>query len=301
MHIFTFRKIEIPKLYSKTMKFHSPAQEKALARALQKKYKAVAFDIDGTLTHFGRWVIPSSLRETLLSLPKTIPLAFCTGRSYDHIVKKLNHICETAADPIAEHKRWYVLAENGGACYEYKSKKKSHELFHEVHWPTQLISQEALAAQIKNKYGWHVQVVIRDHSLVVRYPDWLYLFPRSTRIISRHTASSFRRFFEKIGLDGHFQIQDSGIGLLVIPEKSGKGKAVRAWSRHLKIPLSQILVIGDQPLKGENDEEFLSGRFGTPFTVGHQGHNNFPLPVLDGNGRKLKGPAGTEFLLKRLF
>ena len=110
-----------------------------------------------------------------------------------------------------------------------------------------------------------------------------------------------RNLFKKMDLDEHFLIQDSGIGCLIIPAESGKGKAVKRWAKHLKIPLKDILVIGDQPLKGENDEEFLNGHFGTSFTVGHQSHNTYPLPVLDERGRKLRGPEGTEYLLKALF
>ncbi len=283
------------------MEFLSAAQEKATRRALQKRYKAVAFDIDGTLTALGRWIIPHSLRQTLLSLPKNIPLAFCTGRSFDHIKGKLAHITEKAKDEEAERKRWSVLAENGGACYEYHPRKKDHELFYEVSWPKHRITPEAMEAFIKDKYGWHCVIVIRDHSVVIRFPDWFYLFPKTTRIVSRHTASSLRNLFKKMDLDEHFLIQDSGIGCLIIPAESGKGKAVKRWAKHLKIPLKDILVIGDQPLKGENDEEFLNGHFGTSFTVGHQSHNTYPLPVLDERGRKLRGPEGTEYLLKALF
>lgn len=280
--------------------------------ALKRKYKAVAFDIDGTLTPFGRWMIPGTLRDTLLAIPKNIPLAFCTGRHFDHIRGKLEHICEMAADPETELKRWYILSENGGAAYEYKpgaagrnskpqESNDDFKMFFEVPWPRQIISQDAMEAFIKDKYGWHVQVLIRDHSVIIRFPEWFYIFPRATRIISRHTAQSVRRFFVKIGLDSKFLVEDSGIGELIIPAESGKGKIIKVWAKHLGIPVQDILVIGDQAKKGENDEEFLSGKYGTAFTVGHQTKNLHPFPVLNEKGRKLWGPAGTEYLLKRLF
>ena len=275
------------------MKFLSASQEKATTAALQRHYKAVAFDIDGTLTPFGRWTIPKSLRETLLAMPKNIPLAFCTGRSIEHIQTKLTH--------EAELKRWYVLAENGGAAYKYNPRTHAHEMFFEIPWPKHIITQDAMEAFIKDKYGWHVEVVIRDHSVVIRYPSWFYLLPRGTRILSRHTATSLRKFFEKIGLDGHFLVEDSGIGNLIIPAESGKGKVIKVWAKQLGISMKDILVIGDQAKKGENDEEFLSGHYGTAFTVGHQTDNIHPFPVVDEKGRKLWGPVGTEYLLKKLF
>jgi len=298
---FTFLKNH-PASYTRfTMKFLSTAQEKATQAALRRSYKAVAFDIDGTLTPFGRWTIPESLRETLLAIPPTIPLAFCSGRSLDHVQGKLTSICGETENPESQLKRWYILAENGGAAYEYKPRKHTHETFFEIPWPSQHITQDAMEAFIKDKYGWHVIIMIRDHSMVIRYPDWIYLFPRATRILSRHIAKSLRKLFEKMGLDGDFLVEDSGIGNLIIPKESGKGKVIKVWAKHLGIAVEDILVIGDQAKKGENDEEFLSGRYGTAFTVGHQTKNLHPFPVVDEKGRKVWGPKGTEYLLKKLF
>ena len=116
-----------------------PPKKKATRRALQKRYKAVAFIIDGTLTALGRWIIPHSLRQTLLSSQKH-PLAFCTGRSFDHIKGKLAHITEKAKDEEAERKRWSVLAENGEPATN-AILEKDHELFYEVSWPKHRITR----------------------------------------------------------------------------------------------------------------------------------------------------------------
>lgn len=283
------------------MNFLSAAQEQAYHSALKRKYKAVALDVDGTLTPLARWIIPHSLRETLLDLPLKLPLALATGRPFDYIKPKLAHLCESAKDPESEYKRWTILTENGGAGYTYHPHKKDFEAFFEVPWPDSLITKDALEAFIKDKFGWHVQVLIRTYSLVVRYPNWFYLFPRITRLLSRRTAASLRHLFQKMQLDGSFVAQDSGIGNLIIPKESGKGKAVGRWAERLGISLKDVLVIGDQAQAGENDEEFLSGHFGAAFTVGHQTPHTYPLPVLDEKGRKLWGPEGTEALLKKLF
>ncbi|MFA4814732.1 MAG: HAD-IIB family hydrolase [Candidatus Gracilibacteria bacterium] len=283
------------------MKFLSIAQEKATHAAMKRKYKAVVFDIDGTLTELSRWLIPGTLCAALNNLPPAVPLAFCTGRSIEHIKGKLLHIFKYAKNPELQQKRWHILAENGGAGYTYNPRKKDYEKFFNVTWPDAVITQDALEAFIKNKLGWHVQIFIKEHSMVVRFHDWIYIFPRIARIVSRHTAKQLMRLFKKMGIEKDLLVQDAGVGDLIIPSRSGKGKAVARWAKHLKIPLRTILVIGDQASPGENDEEFLCGKYGTPFTVGRQTSKLYPLPVLDEKGKKLWGPRGTEWLLKILF
>ena len=283
------------------MNFNSAAQEKAYELAIKRKYKAIAFDIDGTLTELSRFTIPASLCGVLNALDKNIPLAFCTGRPLSYIQSKLKHVCDDAPYPDAERKRWYILAENGGAGYAYKAAKRVYQSFFEVPWPDKVITKDALEAFIKDKLGWHVKILIRDHSLVVRFNDWLYFFPKLVRIASRRTAKTLKHLLEEMSIAKDFHIQDSGIGHLIIPQNSGKGKAIVHWAKHLKIPVSDILVIGDQPLPGENDEELLNGNYGTAFTVGSVTHKKYPLPVLDERRKRVKGPKGTETLLKQLF
>ncbi|MEK9159965.1 MAG: HAD family hydrolase [Patescibacteria group bacterium] len=283
------------------MNFLSPAQEKATHAALKRHYKAVAFDIDGTLTELSRWTIPETLCEVLNSLPREVPLAFCTGRSMEHIQGKLAHIFKKAPDEDVQRKRWHILSENGGAGFTWNPRKKDYEKFLDVTWPNSVITQDTLEAFIKDKLGWTAQFIIKEHSMVIRFHDWLYLFPRLVRLVSSRTAKKLHHLFAKMGIQKDLLIQDSGVGNLIIPKESGKGKAVARWAKHLDIPLSDILVIGDQANSGENDEEFLCGNYGTPFTVGRQTSNLYPLPVLDERGRKLWGPRGTEYLLRKSF
>ncbi len=283
------------------MKFHSHAQELATAEALRHPYKAVAFDIDGTLTELSRFSIPESLKATLLSLPIDLPLALCTGRPLDYIQSKLDHLLSGAPDEAAQRKRWFVLAENGGAGYVYHPRKNTYEPFFEIPWPDNQITKETLEAFIKDKFGLHVQFLTRTHSVVVRCHAWIYFFPRLVRALSRRTSHQLLRLLKTMEHDRHLTVQDSGIGNLLIPVASGKGKAVARWAKHLGLPLKDILVIGDQPRPGSNDDEFLCGDFGTPFTVGELTDSLYPFPVLDDTGRRMKGPRGTEELLRKIF
>lgn len=287
------------------MPYHSIAQEKAAAavfkRAGKRSFKGIVFDIDGTLTPLSRWVIPSSLCKMLTGLPSSVHLALCTGRAFDDIQLRLAHICQSAFDSHREQKRWALLAENGGVGYIQDPYHSKYTTFFEVAWPKHLITKDAMQAFIKDKFGWHVQVVIRPHSLVVRFHNWVYFFPKMTRLLSHRMAKKIRHLFSTMGLGKDFLVQDSGIGNLIIPEASGKGKAVKRWAQHIGISLEDVLVIGDQPAPGENDEEFLSGHYGTAFSVGGLTHHTYPLPVLDEQRKKLWGPEGTEYLLKKIF
>ncbi|MFA5855408.1 MAG: hypothetical protein WC846_03970 [Candidatus Gracilibacteria bacterium] len=276
------------------------ARQKAFEEALAHSYKAVAFDVDGTLTHFARFIVPHFMREALVAIPERIPKAFCTGRPINHIESHLEHICSAAADPLKEKKLWVAITENGGAGYSYHPKKGDYEPFFKIPWPEKLIARAALEAFIKDKFGGHIDVVIRDHCLVTRYPSWTYLFPRLVQIISRHIASRLRTLLKKMGLQDEILVEDSGIGNILISKESGKGKAIKRWADFLGIDPKDILVIGDKPLSGENDEEFLNGRYGVPFTVGSLTENLHPLPVLDARFRRLRGPEATAYLLGKV-
>ena len=266
---------------------------------MKRRYKAVAFDVDGTLTEFCKFQIPKYLQETLNDLPKDLPLALCTGRPLTFIHRKLDAICDHAGDPQAERQRWFVMAENGGAGYFYKNG--DYLPFFQRTWPD-CISQDALEALIKDAFGWHVTVLIREHTLILIYPKWMYLFPRMVRLESARTAKKLRRHMVKWGFDKDFSIVDSGLGALVAPMDVSKGQAITSWAKHLGIQPEEILCIGDRPDPGGNDEDFLNGHnSATAFTVGLRTKNTWPLPVLDFKKRLLKGPRATNHLLKDLF
>lgn len=283
------------------MKFLSAAQGKAYKAALKHRYKAVAFDIDGTLTEFSRWTVPESLCTVLNNLPPEVPLALCTGRSKPDIDKKIDHIFKNSSNPEVQRKRWHLLAENGGAGYSWNPRKKDYDCFMEVAWPNSVITPEILAAFITDKLGWNAIPLIKPHSMVVRFHDWVYVLPRITHLVSHRTAQKLKKLMKSMDLEDVLEVQDSGVGNLILPRESGKGKAIARWAKHIKIPLKDILVIGDQAQSGGNDEEFLCGLYGTSFTVGRQTDKPCPFPVLDEKGRKLWGPRGTEWLLRRLF
>lgn len=282
------------------MKFKSKAQAQAYEQALQRDYQAAAFDVDGTLTEMAKLNIPAFLLSTLEKIPLDIPLALCTGRPIDFLHHKMEVICRVGDNPSAQRRRWWILAENGGAGYYYDAQAEGYVPFFEVPWPDE-VEKEVLEAHLKDRLGWHIDVLVRKHSVVAVYPRWMYLFPRIVQAESRRNSRKIIHLLKERGWDTVLMAQNSGLGTLIIPKTSGKGNAIRRMARRLGIPMKSILSVGDSPQEGGNDEDFLSGDFGTPFSVGPVPHDIYPLPVLDERGVHVRGPKGTDLLLKRLF
>ncbi len=281
------------------MTFHSTAQKEAYEKAMKHPFKAVAFDVDGTLTTFARFAIPSFMAEVLVAIPENIPRAVCTGRDLKFIHEQIKHICGHSEDPEAEQKRWTVFSENGSVGYRWNPRKKDYDAWFEVAWPKEP-TMDIVEAYGKDKLGSQGVFLIREHTMVVRHPDWVYLSPKVTRYMSKRSHGKLHTLFTHNGWLDEFLIQDSGIGNVILPKKSGKGNAMQRWSKALDLSVKDILVIGDQPEEGGNDEDFISGRNGTGFTVGKTTPYVYPLPVLSEAGTRLIGPEGTASLIKQV-
>lgn len=280
------------------MRFNSEAQEQEYKKVMKRTFRAAAFDIDGTLTEFGRPGIPEYLEEAFAALPSDFPLAICSGRDLKHIQKKILEI-QHKSEYYRQKEEFFIFSENGCAGHVYDSKKQKFKELFCLSWPDEIILREEMSLALKSIFSWHKIIHIRDASLVIRFPSFFYIWPSFIRGVSAITRRQTESYLKKAKLDKYFSVQDSGIGCIIIPHEAGKGKSMKKWSEHLKIPLRDILVVGDKPEKGGNDEEFLNGDYGTSFTVGKLTHNIYPLPVFDENGRKIEGPLGTYNLLQQ--
>ena len=115
---------------------------------------------------------------------------------------------------------------------------------------------------------------------------------------------------EKVDPKKDLQIGDSGLGINIFPYHGNKEHGTLEFAKYLmdkkginvSADAKELAVVGDQPQPLGNDETFLDGRYGTPFTVGEtHPHNLYPLPVYDlENGRILLGPEGTIYLINNL-
>jgi HAD superfamily hydrolase (TIGR01484 family) len=288
---------------------YTPAQKKAYKKALQTPVKAVAFDVDGTLTNFCRFTIPNTLVETLNEIPLHIPLAICTGRPVDFIKGKIDQICGNFTE---QRERWYVIAENGGAGYVYNSKTGKYDEFFKAAWPEEIISRVNLCMLLKDGLGRKAPMIHkRDFSVVITFQKWFYYtfysIPKLIQSRSAQMVSRVRIFLSKTPLHtstetlaDHFKVLDSGLGSLILPMANGKGAALKHWAKHLGISLDELVCIGDRPDPGGNDEDMMTGETGHAFTAGHLTENIHPLPVFTEDGKRLIGPAATEAIVERL-
>ncbi len=272
----------------------------AFQAALQKKYRAVAFDFDGTLTPFARFEIPTELKIKLAHLPPHVPRALCTGRDLKFVRQQLDNIVAHAENPNEEKKRWTLFTENGAEGFVWNAERKDFEQFFEVEWPETTVPQEKLVALLSQKGGFWNRVLARPHTVVMRHHNWIYYLPKLTRIFSRRMHKKLERWIREEWAASYLQIQDSGIGNVVLPVLAGKGNAMRRWVERLKIDPKTLVVVGDQAAKGGNDYDFLSGEVGTAFTVGELSQEAAPLAVFDAKGRRLQGPEGTRTLLENI-
>ena len=270
--------------------------------ALKRKYRAVAFDLDGTLTEFSKFTITKEARKAIRKIPENVQLIVCTGRPLPYIKEKLKEIG-------LPFKRWILISNNGGVIYFPGTKGKNphdFQIWKEFPWPDD-VSKEALKKAVHKNAPWYlsplIRVHIRPYVMVILFPRFFY------RFLPEKVTKKWTQFFYRLAqktikteaLENKIHPLFSGLGSLFLPNEVDKGKALRKLAKHLKITPKDILCIGDTPEVGGNDHDFLMGKHGTSFTVGTHTERTYPLPVLDKTGKRLTGPKGTVELLNKLW
>jgi len=277
---------------------------------MQQAYSACAFDIDGTLTVRGEEYIPAFMHDTLAHACMKTPMAVCTARNLGLAFDKLASVFPHAADPSYCQINCVFICENGSIGYFYDATTKNYREFFRVAYPYEAKQRELLFARIKNRlegklgesFMNEVSMAFRplnfddaNHAAVAQRSNEL------AEMIKLELASSDPKRALKIG--------DSGIGVNVFPYTGDKVNGLKEFASFLTKfrginfgeKVREIVVIGDQPQPGGNDDTFLGGEYGTPFTVGEVNPSNlYPLPVYDSAGKILTGPEGTAYLLDNL-
>ncbi len=293
----------------------SPAQKKTLQQkekfhqALDQQYTACIFDIDGTLTVRGDEFIPAFLQPRLAELSMSVPMAVCTARRLQHAHDKLAPLFVHAVDPVACQSNWMLVCENGAIGYVFDPRQKKYvECYREAYpYPEQL--RQALFNHINNQLRDKIGVSFMNVISMVFRPPWEGLTREDVSRRSREIALAVQREISPFDPKGLLMVGDAGIGVNVFPRYSNKERGIDEFAKSIasrrgfKISREarEIVAIGDQPEPLGNDELFLSGMYGTPFTVGNTHPENIlPLPVFDAEGNILTGPEATLFLLQNL-
>lgn len=246
----------------------------------------MAFDMDGTLTPLRVHAIPDFLLKELRKIPEGVKLTLCTGRPLYSLLGSLEKLGP---------ERWDVIPENGNQIYTWNGKQ--YELLNEVNWP-QKPSKESMAKHL-TRAAFHVgQVRIRETQVTVSFyylQWWPWLMTKCSQLVNRR----IKKMLKKKGWDEMFKVQLSGIGNLVQTAEMHKGKAVQWWAKYHKIPLENLVCVGDNAQPGGNDEAMLNDTRWKGYTVGNPGSH--AEPVMDKNGQPLQGPEGVQSLLNKLF
>ena len=116
-------------------------QREAFENAMQRKYAAVMFDLDGTLTEREQLFFPDLLKEKLVEIILKNPLAICTARGRGFPEERIAELLNISPDPKATKRNWYFLLENGSLGYFYNEEKEDYEEFYRVSWPDDKISR----------------------------------------------------------------------------------------------------------------------------------------------------------------
>jgi hydroxymethylpyrimidine pyrophosphatase-like HAD family hydrolase len=278
--------------------------------AVKETYAGCAFDVDGTLTVRGEGVIPAYLYDVLERMCMIIPMAICSGRRLMSVYEKLAPIFSSSGNPEYCQSNWVFICENGSLGYYFDTSTKKYQEFYRIPYPYDENHRERLFSDLSNLLKDKISDATKDeiglvfHPFNAHDPDHAAAAKTShevAEIISSHLSKADPKRALKIG--------DSGIGVNVFPYAGDKEYGFRQFGKFLSEKrgialgekLRELVVIGDRPVPNGNDEAFLQGNFGTPFTVG-EAHpvNVYPLPVFDESGKILQGPEGTAYLLNNL-
>gem|GEM_PF-734743 len=214
------------------------------------------------------------------------------------------------------------------------SAEDGWEMFYMAKWPEEVPKEDfesRLYALLKDKVEiltHHVPIVLAPLGRQKMTIDELNVASLEVFKIT----SDFMQTYEAVGGSGEagkaglkktaadfLHIGDSGLGCLVCPAEGDKDSAIRVFWEFLKehgvrgVNFSEksvadggacreIMVAGDSPQKNGNDYYFLNGRYGTAFSVGGDPEpgSEWPVVVVDEQGRRLLNSDGTLYLLNKL-
>lgn len=297
-------------------KYRNTEIQKQNKFALGQKFSAAMFDFDGTVTERGHYEPPKEMVEALIELSDKMPIAFCTGRQLESFEKNgLSSLLEGMNKEAQRkfQKNLCLIAENGAVGYAYNTSTDSYEEFYRAEWPEEFIKKEELSAVLSHEIAHYGDMLDSGHRVVLVMRTNLYdgdhtnveavsALSEQIYMVCKRVLTEFDPNYEK-----HLHVGNSGIGVLICPADNDKDEGVRRFGEYLKEKrgmtfnnqFTEILVVGDSPQEGGNDRYFLSGRYGTPFTVGDL---NPELPrlqaVSDEDGNRIMNAKGTLHLVR---
>ncbi len=282
-------------------------------------FKAAMFDFDGTLTEKGHNTPSREIADALVKLSQKMPIGFCTGRQLESFERRaLAHLLAEVNE--AEKPRFmenlYLFAENGAIGYDFNAVAGDFEEIYRIEWPKEFIEREKLRTILNEAVKEHGEILYNAHEIVVVMGTKFYYEDKPAIDKVYELAGKIYEItlevLAKINPDygKYVHVGNSGIGVIVSPANGDKDAAVEKFGQFLTknrgmefdSRYSEILTVGDSAQVGGNDFYFLSGRFGTPYSVGEILPNN-PLiqSVKNENGERILHAGGTLKLISGLL
>jgi hydroxymethylpyrimidine pyrophosphatase-like HAD family hydrolase len=272
------------------------AQE--LERTFKRIYRAVAFDIDGTLTASGEDIINPRMAQAVgRLLQRGIPVILITGRGRGST--------KIAARAIKEHSQlsdWYMrrlqcVTSNGVLLLHTPNDNPSEMLSLETHLTDRSFDPRTLDSAMHNLKKKYPEMSVSEELHAIR----LVFESEGTR------EDAEKRLLKLLGSgrysSSRYYVSRGEYARLKCLDVCGTNKqeALDAVAHRLGISSEKILRIGDQGQDGGNDYHLLASSSG--FSVGYVSRSPFQcFPVLDDNlQRQLFGAEATEHLLERVL
>jgi hypothetical protein len=216
-----------------------------------------------------------------------------------------------AGDPATCQQNFIFICENGCIGYFYDKEAREYKEFYRIPYPYAEAHRDNLFSRINSALGNKIGLSFKKEVGMVFRPVNLDDTDREALAArSREVAKIIEGVLAVADPKGALKIGDSGIGVNVFPYTGNKEQGTLMFAKFIREKLGmnvdenakELVTVGDQPGPYGNDETFLNGKYGTPFTVGETHPENLlPLPVYDlSTNTVLKGPEGTIYLLKNL-
>lgn len=286
---------------------------KRFQKAIAQPYKAIMFDIDGTLVVRGTKELPRKIIPKLTEISEKLPVAFCSGRRIMLPRDFIDQMAKRSKNPQKLRQNWFIVCENGCTSFYYDPQKKDYVQWHEEPWPKKISKDAVRAILTTTLKRYHFQFTEQPSMFTLHMMDRHGLLhphftPSYLAKRTRTAAQAIKQEVEKLKGAECVEVVDSGVGVMIVPKNGNKDRGIIEFARFLRekskmnitTHAKEIAVVGDQPGEGRNDAAFLNGKYGFPFTVDHVDGPQFPVPVFNKKAKRVRGPMGTLALLEQI-